>query len=82
MFHYWNVKIICSENVSVIDEINVSECEKEPSSSIIIYFVQPDDTLWSISKKYKTSIEKISTLNSVSRSSQLSPGTKLLIPTT
>ncbi len=77
-----SVKIICSENVSVIDEINISECEKEPSSSIIIYFVQPEDTLWSVAKKYRTSIEKISTLNSVSRTTPLSPGTRLLIPTT
>ena len=76
-----SVKIICSDNISVIDEITVSECEKERKSAIVIYFVQPEDTLWTVAKKYKTTIDKIINTNSLTPSHTLTVGTKLVIPT-
>ena len=67
--------------ISVIDEITVSECEKERKSAIVIYFVQPEDTLWTVAKKYKTTIDKIINTNSLTPSHTLTVGTKLVIPT-
>lgn len=75
------VKIICKEKINVIDDISFSECKAEKKSPIVIYFVQNGDSLWEIAKKYKTGMEKISALNSISASSILTPGMKLLIPT-
>ncbi|HHY81788.1 MAG TPA: DUF3794 domain-containing protein [Clostridiales bacterium] len=50
---------------------------KEPG--IYIYYVQPDDTLWSIAKKYNTTIGGILKYNTLEDESSLTPGTRLLI---
>ncbi len=76
------VKIICSDSISVIEEIKAEECDKSSTCAIVIYFTQAEDTLWTVAKKYKTTIEKITVCNNISPSHTLSPGTKLVIPTT
>lgn len=77
-----SVKIICNDTVSLIDDISVSECSKKVLPPIVIYFVQPEDTMWSVAKKYKTSVDKITKCNNLSPVHTLTPGTKLVIPTT
>lgn len=77
-----SVKIICNDTISVIEDISVSETTKKDLSPIVIYFVQPNDTMWSVAKKYKTTIEKITKSNNISATHTLSPGTRLVIPTT
>jgi len=77
-----SVKIICNDTINLIDDIKISESEKKQKSPIVIYFVQPEDTMWSVAKKYKTPIEKITSCNNISLSHSLTPGTKLVIPTT
>ena len=46
---------------------------------MVIYFVQPADTLWDIAKHYRTDQKKIMELNKLEKN-QLFPGQKLLIP--
>lgn len=46
---------------------------------MVIYFVQPTDSLWDIAKHYRTSREEIIQLNKLEQTTLL-PGQKLLIP--
>lgn len=49
--------------------------------SIVIYTVQPNDTLWKIAKKYNTTIEDIININDLGNNEEdLSLGRKILIP--
>ena len=47
-------------------------------AGIYIYYVQPDDTLWAIAKKYNTTISGILKYNAL-EGDVLTPGTRLLI---
>lgn len=48
--------------------------------SIVIYTVQPSDTLWKVAKKYSTTIEDIVSLNDLENPDMLEIGMKLMIP--
>lgn len=48
--------------------------------SIVIYTVQPNDTLWKVAKKYNTTIEDIVNINKLDMDGELSPEMKILIP--
>ncbi|MEG0774400.1 SPOCS domain-containing protein [Clostridium sp.] len=49
-------------------------------ASIIIYVVQPGDTLWQIAKKYFTTKEQIMYLNELPENVEIKPTQKLIIP--
>ena len=49
-------------------------------ASIIIYVVQPGDTLWKVAKKYFTTIGEITSLNEMSEDAEIKPTQKLIIP--
>ena len=49
-----------------------------PEAGIYIYYVQPDDSLWSIAKKYNTTVSNILKYN-VLEGDTPSPGSRLLI---
>ena len=46
----------------------------------IIHYVQKGDTLWGISRKYQVSLQSVTQANSLSESSRLTVGQKLVIP--
>ncbi|MEG1363572.1 MAG: LysM peptidoglycan-binding domain-containing protein, partial [Clostridia bacterium] len=48
-------------------------------NSMNIYIVKKGDTLWSIAKKYKTSIDKIKSINNLEDANDISVNQKLLI---
>lgn len=75
-----SLKIIHTQKINVIDEIKPSENEPPKRSPIVIYFVSDGDTLWSIAKKYRTTADKITAVNSLSPQEGLKAGTKLIIP--
>lgn len=52
----------------------------EKKASIIIYVVQPEDTLWEIAKKYLTTIGEIMSLNDLYDENDIKPSQKLIIP--
>ncbi|MCR4436495.1 MAG: DUF3794 domain-containing protein [Clostridiales bacterium] len=56
--------------------------DKRTSSrpSIIIYFAQPGDTLWKISKKYSTSVRAVQKVNQISDTDPILPGQQIIIP--
>ncbi len=55
---------------------SVEEMEKRPS--VVGYIVKPEDDLWSLAKRYSTSVEAIKELNDVSED-KLKAGDRLLI---
>lgn len=59
--------------------VNDGEVPKK-KASIIIYVVQPEDTLWGVAKKYLTTIEEIIGLNDLYDDEDIKPSQKLIIP--
>lgn len=61
----------------------ISDCvptEEEKDCEIVIYFVQPGDTLWDIAKGYAVSVADIAKYNGLSEERALVPGERLVIP--
>ena len=78
-----NLKVITEiENIidtKFIDEINIGEINEDNLESMSIYIVKPKDTLWSIAKKYKTTVEKITAVNNIENPDLINVNQKLLI---
>ena len=72
------IKCISSGKTEIIDSIEESEEPLLALPTVIIYFVQPDDSPWSIAKHFHTSWDKIVADNNLS-SSGVKTGQKLLI---
>ena len=66
---------------SVISDIEEDETKGEipKSASITVYFVQENDTLWSIAKHYMTTVDLIKSVNEI-EGEKLVAGKQLLIP--
>lgn len=62
-----SLKLFKTGEMDLIDDIKLVEesGEKEKCPSIIIYFVQKGDTLWNIAKRYKTTVDRIMSDNSL-----------------
>lgn len=74
-------KISVKENICVIDDIEELESCDTSKKGIVLYFVQKNDTLWSISKNYNVAPKDILTVNNLDDDALLSVGKALLIPT-
>ncbi len=72
-------KVFTSEEREVFLDVEVEELKQGEDSGIFVYFVQPGDSLWSIAKKYNTTIATILKYNEIDESQVLTPGDKLLI---
>lgn len=72
---YYTIKNKFVVNMAISDDAIPTK-----KSSIIIYVVQPEDTLWSIAKKYYTTIEELEKLNDLNDSGDIKPSQKLIIP--
>ncbi|KRQ87780.1 SpoIVD-associated factor A [Caloramator mitchellensis] len=68
-----------AEILKAVVEIDISETLKN-MPSLVIYTVQPHDTLWKIAKKYCTKVEDIVKLNDIDNPDYIEPGMKLIIP--
>ncbi len=67
-------------NISIINEITEEENREICKYSMIIYFVKKGDTLWSIAKKFGSTIEDISRVNGIENPDNLQVGKQLYIP--
>lgn len=77
------LKITC-ENVNqlelnLIASIEQTDTKNVPVASLVIYYVQPGDSLWKIAKKFRTTVELIQTTNAL-KEDTLQPGQQLMIP--
>jgi len=78
----FNVSISKNENINIIDEISREESSQNNIYSMVIYFVKPGDSLWSIAKKFKSTIHDIARVNNIEDENQIYVGEQLYIPKT
>lgn len=69
------------ETAETVTDITLEENAEQQISaaSAVIYMVQPGDSLWSIAKKYQTTMEDILAVNEIENPDLLYPGQKLLM---
>lgn len=77
------LKVICDDmkhiNLNLITKIEQTETKNVPVASLVIYYVQPGDTLWKIAKMYKTTIDSIKASNNL-KDDTIFPGQQLIMP--
>lgn len=76
-----NVKIDMEniDKITVIQDINEENIDESNFDSMYIYIVKKGDTLWSIAKKYKTTVAKIANVNNINDENKIDVGQKLLL---
>lgn len=76
-----NAKILKKHEINIITNCEMSEDEisSPDRPSIVIYFVEDGDTLWSVAKRYGTTVDKIKAANHLEEDN-LAIGKKILIP--
>ena len=69
-------------NMNIIDNIEIEENDADSGDydSLIIYIVQKGDTLWKIAKKFRSTVEDISTINGIENQNLIQVGQKIYIP--
>jgi len=78
----FNTKVIEEKAVNIISDIEFRELDPsvlDGMSSMTIYVVQPDDSLWKIAKRYNTGIDELLSVNEIDGQAKICPGQKLLI---
>ncbi len=75
-----DIAIAKVEQIEIVSNIEELPAAEKKRASVIMYFVQRDDDLWEIAKRYKTSISGIVNANSIKENESLDPGKLLLIP--
>lgn len=77
----FDVVVLENMNGEIISNIEFSDEEEvqQPVASVVIYVVQKGDTLWTIAKRYHTTVEDILLLNEIENPDKIYPGQKLLI---
>ncbi len=74
-----DVMVLKAFDMPVLSEFEVCDLEQNEKKGIVIYFVQNNDSLWNVAKKYAVSGEEIAKLNNL-EDGNLCEGMKLLIP--
>lgn len=68
-----------SKDIDIIRDITESETPIEKRTGITIYFVKPNDTLWKIAKRFRTTIDKIVEMNKISNPDYIEVGKALIL---
>ena len=66
--------------INIIDDVNMDETRDKEIYSMVIYFVKPKDTLWSIAKQFGSTISDIVRVNKIEDENKIYPGQQLFIP--
>lgn len=76
------IKLFSRSSFEILKNVSVSEIDESERKrhSLVIYIVQPNDTLWKVAKKYNAAIEDITLLNHIDNPEVLAQDTKILIP--
>ncbi len=73
-----NVRLSCKETMNVISDCTL--CQNDQDFGIVIYFVQPGDSLWQIAKRYSVAVSDIAKFNNIPEEDIITPGQRLIIP--
>ncbi len=76
----FNIDVSKTVAINVIDKIEVNETRRKEIYSMTIYFVKKGDTLWSIAKNFKSTVEDIARVNNIEDADKIFPGQQLFIP--
>lgn len=75
-----SANIFSNRTISLISDAELADIPQDKKKGIVIYFVQPGDTLWKIAKNYSVSIDDIAQFNQISDKDNISVGQRLVIP--
>lgn len=78
-----DLKVIRSTEVGLVTQAEltpVAEAQTAQRPSIVLYFVQKNDTLWKVAKQYRTTVQDIQAVNKLENADNISLGQQLLIP--
>jgi hypothetical protein len=73
------VGVFSSIDKEVLLGVDITEVKDSKDSGIFIYFTQAGDSLWSVAKRYNTTMSNLLKYNAVDDPEHLKPGDKLLI---
>ena len=78
----FSIEVSQNTNITIIDNIEVQENRdiNMEYDSLILYIIQPGDTLWEIAKKFRSTIDEISRMNGIENPDLIYAGNKLYIP--
>lgn len=79
LFLNLEMQLVDNVNLNIVKDIVQTDNVLETNSSIIIYYVQPGDTLWNIAKRYRTTVSLIMESNDL-KDDNLYIGQQLIIP--
>lgn len=71
-----------NNTLNKIDEVTVSDLDKETMNncpSITVYVVKKNDSLWSLAKRFNTTVQDIMEINDIESNALIYPGQKLII---
>ena len=67
------------DKITIIGNIEQENLNPDEFDSMYMYIVKKGDNLWSIAKKYKTTVDKIANVNNIIDENKIDIGQKLLI---
>lgn len=73
------VRICKVEEIASTDSINMVKEESQKRAPFIIYFTQPNDTLWDVAKHYRIPVSRLCSDNNIESDARLEPGKRLFI---
>ena len=73
-----DTKLSRKNDIDIISDCTL--CEGEKDSGIVIYYVQPEDTLWQIAKRYSVAVKDIVKFNNLQDKDVIAEGDRLIIP--
>lgn len=76
----FNVTLIDTVEINIIDDINEEENRGNNNCSLVIYYAKAGDTIWKIAKKFGSTTDEIIRVNGIENENKLNIGQQLFIP--
>ena len=67
------------KKISVIENVEISSIENEEFYKMIVYFVKPEDTAWSIAKAFRIPVQELLKQNGIESEKSINTGDRLYI---
>lgn len=69
-----------SKTLNIIQNVKIEESKDCNNYSMVIYFIKQGDSLWSIAKMFKSTVEDIAKINEIENPDKINVGEQLYIP--